>query len=246
MNRLTAIGLASLVAYGVLLAAKWDGAPAAAVRGFRRRRSQPTGLRRARRRRRPGPGRQCAVVPRRQPFQSPVAAHAVHRPSAVASQFRSTRDLKAFADALLARKDSLDREERLLPRQGARGLRFRHLDQRRPGRRQRKAPAPVPRRAFPPRIPRPPGASRPTTPWTTRSAAWASRARASRRSRSTTCTAQASEGGDARAQARMLVAELNRNLSAPKSARRIRARRSPTKTSGASSASSRRATPRRW
>ena len=30
MNRLTAIGFASLVAYGILLAAKWDGAPAAA------------------------------------------------------------------------------------------------------------------------------------------------------------------------------------------------------------------------
>ncbi len=33
MNRLTAIGFASLVAYGILLAAKWDGAPAPAANG---------------------------------------------------------------------------------------------------------------------------------------------------------------------------------------------------------------------
>ena len=144
MNRLTAIGLASLVAYGLLIASKYTGVVSAAREEAM---SQATsGESSARRQRRRGRGRPdaplrpradaCARVPRREP------AHA----SAVALEFRSARDLKAFADALSARRDELTADERYHLAQGARGMPVRHLDQRGPRRLRREAAPPVPRR----------------------------------------------------------------------------------------------------
>lgn len=112
MNRLTAIGLASLVAYGVLLASKWDAgeasreAPAADVAAEAQ---SPA----------PSPADSRIEVARATPAVSrvhampvPVVNPVAPRSSSIASDFRSTRDLKAFADALLARKGSLTADER--------------------------------------------------------------------------------------------------------------------------------------
>ncbi len=110
MNRLTAIGLASLVAYGVLLAAKWEGAPSASPTGISTLsatdRAAPMPLQGNGSVQPASVSRTFKAAPQR------AAAHEAARLSLVATQFRQTRDLKAFADALLARKDSLDREER--------------------------------------------------------------------------------------------------------------------------------------
>jgi hypothetical protein len=117
MNRLTAIGIASLVAYGALLAAKWDssapgsaagpavanGAKAAAEqRPARRPADDMVALGTA------SPAPRLAGMP----LPSPVVTPAAHRVSPVAGEFRSTRDLKAFAEALAARKTQLTGDER--------------------------------------------------------------------------------------------------------------------------------------
>jgi hypothetical protein len=111
MNRLTAIGLASLAAYGLLIASKYTGivsasreeaapapkAVAEAVEGDVSRvqplRPEP----------RPSPLASLpAPLPRAQPLKV----------SAVAMEFRASRDLRAFAEALLARQGSLTADER--------------------------------------------------------------------------------------------------------------------------------------
>jgi hypothetical protein len=108
MNRLTAIGFASLVAYGILLAAKWDGAPAAQdAEG-----APPPLATRAE----PRPSASFVVAQAPRPAvghpSAGVLVPAAATLSAVAAEFRSSRDLKAFADALLSRKNSLNPEER--------------------------------------------------------------------------------------------------------------------------------------
>jgi hypothetical protein len=116
MNRLTAIGIASLVAYGVLLAAKWDASapvreanraaeasPPAAEEGYLASRSaQQPGVAPA------------SLAPRLagMPLPSPVVSPAVQRASPASADFRNARDLKAFADALVARKNQLTADER--------------------------------------------------------------------------------------------------------------------------------------
>jgi hypothetical protein len=213
MNRLTAIGFASLVAYGILLAAKWDGAPAAASSGSGAVVSTTASG---------GPDGGIALVQagdaRRSAataFQSPVASHAVHRPSAVESQFRSTRDLKAFADALLARKDSLDREERYYLARALEACGFATSIND-----DLAATSEKRRRQFIAGIPASdPEAARRIAAYDasddTQRCLGFQGARITQK-QVDDLYRQASEGGDTRAQARMLVAELNRNLSAPK------------------------------
>lgn len=108
MNRLTAIGLASLVAYGLLITSKYVGVVSAA------RQDAPKAVAVAhdsyeapafvpvRSEARP----QALALPAPIPRVEPVRA------SATALDFRSTRDLKTFADALAARRESLTADER--------------------------------------------------------------------------------------------------------------------------------------
>jgi hypothetical protein len=108
MNRLTAIGLASLVAYGLLITSKYVGVVSAARYDGT---SQPTLLGLA-------PESASVAPPNAEPAQTPISlptpvprAEPV-RASVTALEFRATRDLKAYADALAARRDSLTADER--------------------------------------------------------------------------------------------------------------------------------------
>lgn len=106
MNRLTALGLASLVAYGLLVASKYAGfVPAtndevpssarvmvASSDGSVVLQANPE----------PRPAIPTAAPTRLQPV----------RASALAMEFRNTRDLKAFADQLSVRRASLSSDER--------------------------------------------------------------------------------------------------------------------------------------
>ena len=113
MNRLTAIGLVSLVAYGVLLVAKWGDSPADREAGLASSRTAP-----ARIASEPARGESLVLANNASragamPLAAPVSAPVVARPvSGVAADFRNTRDLKAFVDGLMARKDRLTAEER--------------------------------------------------------------------------------------------------------------------------------------
>ncbi|HQZ44541.1 MAG TPA: hypothetical protein PK042_00425 [Usitatibacteraceae bacterium] len=213
MNRLTAIGLASLVAYGVLLFAKWDGAPASAATGSSEvLAAEPAANQHA----------SADVLVQARPAPRPrlvspasYSHSAALNPSSVESQFRSSRDLKSFADALLARKESLNREERYYLAKALETCGFATSinddlatasDKR--------------RRQFLATIPAAdPEAAR-------RIAAYDAADDTQRclRFQGVRITQkqiedlyrQASEGGDPRAQARLLVAELNRNLTTPK------------------------------
>lgn len=214
MNRITVIGVASLVAYGVLLATKWDGAPAAAGGNPEAVSPAPaTPLRHA-----SGDGLVQASLPPRSAKSwraVPASSQPGHRLSAVAQQFRATRDLKAFADALLARKDSLDAEERFYLARALETCGFAtSLND------DLAAASDKRRRQFLAGIPA-------TDPDAARRIAAYDAADDMQR-----CLGfqgmriaqkdiddlyrQAGESGDPRAQARMLVAELNRNLSTPK------------------------------
>jgi hypothetical protein len=109
MNRLTAIGLASLVAYGLLLTTKYMGIVSAAredkgaMSGLQEGRSVGTAL----------VGAQEALPsPKRVSLPPPVPRTEPIRASAAALDFRASRDLKAFADALQARRASLTGDER--------------------------------------------------------------------------------------------------------------------------------------
>jgi hypothetical protein len=110
MNRLTAIGLASLVAYGLLITSKYVGVVSAARED---RAPQPAALAQDRAplhaalaamtsEARPRP----VVLPIPLPRSEPVRA------SPTALEFRSTRDLKAYADTLLSRREHLTADER--------------------------------------------------------------------------------------------------------------------------------------
>ena len=109
MNRLTAIGLASIVAYGLLIASKYAGVVSAAPDNG----STPSAA--------PEASQQAALsgvealAERPQPlpaFPAPVARPNAQKLSQVALEFRTTRDLKSFADALAARAESLTPDER--------------------------------------------------------------------------------------------------------------------------------------
>ena len=109
MNRLTAIGLASLVAYGLLIATKYTGVVSAA-RDDRAPQVASTAS--------PEGGNSGVEALRPEPRPSviaslpaPVRAH-VSRMSPVALEFRHTRDLKAFADMLAGRAPNLTSDER--------------------------------------------------------------------------------------------------------------------------------------
>ena len=110
MNRLTAIGLASLVAYGLLIATKYAGVVSAAPEdraspndaktqvgdssGVRALKSEP---------------RQSTLTS----FPTPTPhAQQPSRIAGIAIEFRKARDLKAFADELAARAPNLRGDER--------------------------------------------------------------------------------------------------------------------------------------
>ncbi len=110
MNRLTAIGLASLVAYGLLIASKYTGfvsaahderAPQIATSGPSENDSSGVNAVNAE-------PRQTTLVS----FPSPMPRAQVSRLSGIALEFRNSRDLKAFADSLGARAGNLTGDER--------------------------------------------------------------------------------------------------------------------------------------
>jgi hypothetical protein len=109
MNRLTAIGLASLVAYGLLIATKYTGVVSAA----REDRSADLGLNDARIAGSAVIGK-VASEPQPVPLSLPPPLPRAEqmRASPSGAEFRSARDLKAFVDGLLARRASLSGDER--------------------------------------------------------------------------------------------------------------------------------------
>ena len=213
MNRLTAIGFASLVAYGVLLATKWDGSPAAASKGSGTVVATDAGAETS------APRSSVRASPALRPAgyarPAPVASPVVMRLSPVAQQFRQSRDLKAFADTLLARKDSLDNEERYYLAKALETCGFATSmnddlaaasDKRR---RQFIATIPLSDPEAAKRI-----AAYDASDDTQRCLGFQG-VRITQK-QIDDLYRQASEGGDPRAQARMLVAELNRNLTTSK------------------------------
>ena len=111
MNRLTAIGLASLVAYGLLVASKYTGVVSAArddrpVASSRTPASDLVAQNEA-----PAPLR-VEPAPRTLDLPPPVPRAEPTRLSPAALEFRAARDLKAFADALMSRRASLTADER--------------------------------------------------------------------------------------------------------------------------------------
>jgi len=212
MNRLTAIGLASIVAYGVLLATLWDGSSASPATGTRAAAGDPAT---------PVPVSVSHVIAR-EPAPRPqyaagtryaVPPASVRRLSGVAQEFRQSRDLKAFVDTLLARKDSLNHEERYFLARALETCAFATAMND-----DLAVAAEKRRRQFLATIP-------PGDPEAAKRIAAYDAADDTQR-----CVGfqgsriaqkqvddlyrQAGEGGDARAQARMLVAELNKNLTA--------------------------------
>jgi len=109
MNRTVLLGLLSVIAYGALLAGKYVGSgrkpvEAKAVVAAPAAPAHAGGVHSA-----------LGAIEIR-PIAAPAPVRAAPAPraqlSAVAQNFRTARDLKVFADALLSRKDSLNREER--------------------------------------------------------------------------------------------------------------------------------------
>ncbi|HET9651781.1 MAG TPA: hypothetical protein VFP36_06305 [Usitatibacter sp.] len=111
MNRLTAIGLASLVAYALLIASKYTGLVSAARddRPVQTARAPATEAAPA-----AAPLEPLATDPRAASIDlpPPIPRTEPTRLSAAALEFRAARDLKAFADALSARRASLTADER--------------------------------------------------------------------------------------------------------------------------------------
>ena len=109
MNRLTAIGLASLVAYGLLLTTKYMGVVSAA----REDKGSLSGLNEGR-----IVGTALVGAPNAEPaakrvsLPPPLPRTEPMRASATAVDFRASRDLKAFADSLASRRASLSADER--------------------------------------------------------------------------------------------------------------------------------------
>jgi hypothetical protein len=110
MNRLMAIGLASLVAYALLIASKYTGVvsaahedqPAKAARTAVAENAPASTFEPLRAEARPAPIDLPAPIARIEPT----------RLSPAALEFRAARDLKAFADGLSARRASLNADER--------------------------------------------------------------------------------------------------------------------------------------
>ena len=108
MNRLTAIGLASLVAYGVLIASKYTG-----VVSVSREESASQALASGFAQERPVEAAPAQAQPRAPSITlPPPLARAEGRISPVGLEFRGTRDLKAFADGLVLRRERLSADER--------------------------------------------------------------------------------------------------------------------------------------
>ncbi len=215
MNRLTAIGLASLVAYGVLLATLWDGKAASPGAGARAGASADPAI--------PIPASTSAVSAREAAARPHYAAgnrYAVspaspRRLSGVAQEFRQTRDLKAFVDSLLARKDSLNHEERYFLARALETCAFATAMND-----DLVVAAEKRRRQFLATIPATdPDAAKRIAAYDasddTQRCVGFQGARIAQK-QVDDLYREASEGGDARAQARMLVAELNKNLTTSK------------------------------
>jgi hypothetical protein len=211
MNRTALLGILSVIAYGALLAGKYVGsAPKAADTAGAVVASVPS-----------HPATAPAVLGpteiRPANALAPVRAGNITRTplSAVAQNFRSAKDLKAFADSLLARRENLSREERYYLAKALETCLFATSIND-----DLAATSEKQRRAFLSGIP-------------------ASDANAAKRIAAYDAAddtqrclhfqgsriaqkdiddfyAQAALGGDPRAQARQLVAELNKNLGAPK------------------------------
>jgi hypothetical protein len=110
MNRLTAIGLASLVAYGLLIATKYTGVVSAA----REDHASPQAAKPARIGDSSGV-HELASEPAQNTLVSLPAPVKTARPSritGIAFEFRKARDLKAFADELASRAPNLRGDER--------------------------------------------------------------------------------------------------------------------------------------
>ena len=109
MNRLTAIGLASLVAWGVLIATKYAGfAPASAGDRAPARAASHEGK---------ATLGESAVLPVAAEPRAAVSIASTNRiqtvkASAASLEFRAATDLKAYADQLSARRASLNADER--------------------------------------------------------------------------------------------------------------------------------------
>lgn len=108
MNRLTAIGLASLVAYGVLIASKYTGVVSAAPEDSV---SQQAAQQPRERIAAVHLGTDAAPKPL-SALPAPVPRAEPAKMSPVALEFRAARDLKAFADGLSARRGDLTGDER--------------------------------------------------------------------------------------------------------------------------------------
>jgi hypothetical protein len=109
MNRLTAIGLASLVAYGLLLTTKYMGVVSAArddngtLASLNDGQAVGSALVGA---------QEVLPAPQRVSLPPPIPRTEPIRASITAVDFRASRDLKAFADALQSRRASLTGDER--------------------------------------------------------------------------------------------------------------------------------------
>ena len=107
MNKTALLGILSVIAYGALLAGKYLGS------GSRSADPKEAVVSPAPARGNIGPAVLTVDVRPANPVASARSGNITRTPlSVVAQNFRSTKDLKAFADALLARKESLNREER--------------------------------------------------------------------------------------------------------------------------------------
>ena len=106
MNRLTAIGLASLVAWGVLVASKYAGFVPLSREDRPARSATLEGASHG----------ESAVLPVSAEPRILASFHApriqVSRPSDSALEFRAARDLKSYADGLSARRGTLNGDER--------------------------------------------------------------------------------------------------------------------------------------
>jgi hypothetical protein len=107
MNRTALLGILSVIAYGALLAGKYVGS---APKPAEAKEAVAPAVRVA------SPLSSVLGAAEIRPASAMAPARSGNLPrtplSPVAQNFRSSRDLKAFADALLSRKESLNREER--------------------------------------------------------------------------------------------------------------------------------------
>jgi hypothetical protein len=112
MNRLTAIGLASLVAYGLLIGSKYSGFVSAAREDRSPAAHAPAPALEATELAAGVTGLKPAAPLAATPMPAPVSRMQPVRASPAALDFRASRDLKAFADSLFARRDTLTGDER--------------------------------------------------------------------------------------------------------------------------------------